>query len=76
MSASCGSGGMYCLSYTVDREIFVLNFFRATIFRRVNFVIGAIHENLSPGSYYRDEYGRALWLVASAFIVKSGRQLL
>ena len=55
----------------------MLKYFRATIFRGVKFSLsGAIHENLSPGSYHCDENGRAFWLVASAFIVKFGRQLL
>ena len=40
------------------------------------FVVGAIHESLSPGSYHHDKYGRALWLLASVFIVKSERHLL
>ena len=60
---------------TIDWEIFVLNIVRATIFSYI-FVVGAIHKNLSPGLFHRDEYGRALCLVASAFMVKSGRQLL
>ena len=51
----------------------MLKFFHATIFLGVKFLVaGAIHENLSLGSYHRDEYGRALWVVASVFIVKSG----
>ena len=62
---------------TVDWEIFVLNIFRASIFRGVKFLLsGPSTKILSLGSYHRNEYGRALWLVASAFIVKSGRQLL
>ena len=42
----------------------------------MEFSIIFINKNLSPGSYHCDEYGRAFWLVASAFIVKFGRQLL
>ena len=55
----------------------VKTFFTRQFFTELNFRwVRAIHENLSPGSYHCNEYGRAWWLVASAFIVKSGRQLL
>ena len=54
----------------------VNNFSRDNFSLSYIFVVGAIHDNLSPGLYHCDEYGRGFWLVASAFIVKSGRELL
>ena len=60
-------------------EKFCVENFHTNFFGRVLiFVVRASHENLSPGSYHRDEYtwileNRLGALVASTFI---GRQLL
>ena len=62
-------------STTVDREFFVLKFFPATIFRGVKFSLSGpstkIYHIITATSMEK----RALWLVASALIVKSGRHL-
>ena len=59
---------------TIDREIFVLKYFRATIFRRVKFSLSGpstkIYHRVHITATSTEE------LVASAFIVKFGRQLL
>ena len=59
---------------TVDREIFVLKYFRGTIFRGVKFSLSGPSTKIYHQVHITAT--RAFWLVASAFIVKFGRQLL
>ena len=47
-------GGYLCIEHTIVWEMFVLK-----IFHGVKFSL-SVPRKLSPGSYHRDEYGRAL----------------
>ena len=62
---------------TVDREIFVLKYFRVTIFRGVKFSLSGPSTKIYHRVHITVTSTEGLfWLVASAFIVKFGRQLL